>query len=219
MNRICGPFLKLIWVTLILSTFVSCSTLSKLNPMNYFRRDRTQEKPVTRAEYNELLKKYEKLLAKHTPTTPVENRSNKSDEEEIEQLEKLITQVLNTKKAKVAKKQIYSSEQVRNELKRLAQLKRKMDQKKFGDALLLVKELESSQVEQVRAQTRFYFSEILFMQKEYDLAMQIYEEIMIKMDFSIYAKESLEKLVLCTNKLNRESKNSYYQSILKKFGE
>ena len=219
MNRICGHFIKIIWVSLILSTLVSCSTLSKLNPMNYFRRDRTHEKPVTRAEYNELLKKYEKLLAKHTPAAPAENKSNKSDEEEIEQLEKLITQVLNTKKAKATKKQAYSSDQVRKELKRLAQLKRKMDQKKFGDALLLVKELEGSHVEQVRAQTRFYFAEILFMQEEYDLAMQIYEEIMIKMDFSIYAKESLEKLVLCTSKLNRDSKNTYYQSLLKKFGE
>ena len=125
--------------------------------------------------------------------------------------------VLKEKSKSSKSKKAYNAKTVRKELKGLIQLKEKIDQKKFGDALLLVKELEGSQVEQVRAQARFFFAEVLFLQKEFDLAMQIYEEVLIKMTYSAYARESLERLVVCTEKLNRESKNTYYQSMLKKF--
>ena len=55
------------------------------------------------------------------------------------------------------------------------------NQKKFGDVIIILKELEDSQVFQIRAQSRYLLGKTMYEQGEYDVSMQIFEEIVLNM--------------------------------------
>ena len=58
---------------------------------------------------------------------------------------------------------------------------------------MLAKELEKSNVEQIRAQARFLLAEVMQAQGESLIAVQIYEEVAISMPFSIFSKKAIDR--------------------------
>jgi len=81
-------------------------------------------------------------------------------------------------------------------------------------ATSLLKELDKSAVRQIKVQAKFYMAELLFAQKEYDLAMQIYEEIISKYAFSGIVLKALGRVVVCTERLKLSKKQEQYYSLL-----
>ncbi|MBP5296673.1 MAG: hypothetical protein J6Y94_05005 [Bacteriovoracaceae bacterium] len=57
-------------------------------------------------------------------------------------------------------------------------------------------------------------AEILYAQHEYDLAFQVYEEIIQQDAFSALVIPALAKLVTCADKLNLTEKKEQYYSLL-----
>ena len=90
---------------------------------------------------------------------------------------------------------------------------------KFDAALTELKKIEKSKVKQVRVRARFSIGEIMFRQGEYDLAMQIYEEILQQDAFSGIVIKTLGRLIVCSEKLKLKKKQEQYYSMLYNFFE
>ncbi len=110
--------------------------------------------------------------------------------------------------------QTVDSDQARNEIvlfRKAMGFRAKNDN---DNALRIFQTLENSPLAQIRVRAKYQIGEILFTQNEYDLAMQIYEEIIHHYAFSGVVIPALAKLVVCYEKLNIKDKKAKYQSIL-----
>lgn len=92
-------------------------------------------------------------------------------------------------------------------------------QNRFDEALKEIKKIESSPVRQIRVRAKFNLGEILFNQQEYDLALQIYEEVIKQEAFSGIVLKTLGRLIVCTENLKLTQKRDTYFSILNDFFE
>lgn len=92
-------------------------------------------------------------------------------------------------------------------------------QKKFDATINIIKELEKSPVRQVVVRAKFLMGEILFTQGDYDLAMQVFEEILTGHAFSGLVIKTLGRLIVCADKLKIPGKQEKYYSILHDFFE
>ena len=87
-------------------------------------------------------------------------------------------------------------------------------QKQYDKASLEIKKIDKSSIRQIRVHARFLAGEIMFQTGEYDLAMQIYEEILKNSAFSGLVIKSLERLIVCSEKLKLQEKRQRYHSLL-----
>jgi TolA-binding protein len=92
-------------------------------------------------------------------------------------------------------------------------------QNKYDASINLIKELEKSPVRQVVVRAKFLMGEILFGQGEYDLALQVFEEILQNHAFSGLVIKTLGRLIVCSDKLKLAGKQEKYYSILHDFFE
>ncbi len=90
---------------------------------------------------------------------------------------------------------------------------------KFENALTILKDLENSKERQIVVRAKIMLGDLLFNQGEYDLASQVYEEIIKKYAFSGYVLKALGKLVACNEKLKQPEKQAKYYSLLHDFFE
>ena len=88
-------------------------------------------------------------------------------------------------------------------------------QNQYDKASLELKKIDQSTVRQIRVHARFLSGEIMFQSREYDLAMQIYEEILKNSAFSGLVIKALERLIVCSEKLKLEKKRIQYESLLR----
>jgi tetratricopeptide (TPR) repeat protein len=108
----------------------------------------------------------------------------------------------------------YSSQEIEFQIQQLKKAQALMAQNKFDATLKIVKKLENSSIKQVRVRAKFIFGELLFAQQEYDLAMQVFEEIIRKEAFSGMVIKALGRLVVCSEKLKLNKKKEQYYSLL-----
>lgn len=94
-----------------------------------------------------------------------------------------------------------------------------ISQNRFDEALREIKKIENSPVRQIRVRAKFNLGEILFNQQEFDLALQIYEEIIKQEAFSGIVLKTLGRLIVCTENLKLTQKRDTYFSILNDFFE
>lgn len=94
-----------------------------------------------------------------------------------------------------------------------------VSQNKYDASINLIKELEKSPVRQVVVRAKFLMGEILFGQGEYDLALQVYEEVLTDHAFSGLVIKTLGRLIVCSDKLKLAGKQEKYYSILHDFFE
>ena len=98
-------------------------------------------------------------------------------------------------------------------------IKQFIAEKKYNDAFLYAKKLENSSHRQIKARAIYLKGEVFFQQKEYDLAMQLLEEVVGGHAFSSVVLTALKRLIVCTEKLQLEKKKRKYYSILHDFFE
>lgn len=196
---------------------------------------------VPKEQYDQLLTKYESLLdkvknAETTANDDIMNSPSAKQGQMIEQLSKInppadlaetvdvfgkdgITSNIpddvldNTPKSKL------SDSDVEMQLRNLQRANQLVAENKMDAALILLKDLEESSNKQIRVRAKYYLGEMLFRQNEYDLAMQIYEDIIKNYAFSGLVIKSLGRLIVCTEKLKMDKKRERYYSILHDFFE
>ena len=86
---------------------------------------------------------------------------------------------------------------------------------KMKRALPKFKELEFSQNDQIRVRAKYYIGRIHMEQREYDLALQVFEEIMETSAYSSYVLSTLKELIKCSERLKLHKKRERYQSLLR----
>lgn len=106
---------------------------------------------------------------------------------------------------------------IENEIQQLLQGIELVKQGRFDESMKFFKPLEHSYNLQVRVRARFWVGEIFFAQKEFDLAMQVYEEILKKYAFSGLVPLSLDRLVICAENLKLPEQLQRYQFLQKAF--
>jgi TolA-binding protein len=113
----------------------------------------------------------------------------------------------------------YSPELVEDHIAKIRKIESLVAQNKLEASLNLLKEVENSPIRQVAVRAKFFLGEIMFIQGEYDLSMQVYEEIIHKHAFSGLVLKTLGRLIVCSEKLKLESKRGEYYSVLHDFFE
>lgn len=101
-----------------------------------------------------------------------------------------------------------------NEIGELRKTKQLLAEKKFEKAMGKLQPLEQSKFRQIRVRAKFLIGSLLLEQREYDLALQVFEEIIQKYAFSHVVLNALEGLVVCSEKLNLPQKRDQYYSML-----
>mgnify|MGYP003586346260 CR=1 FL=1 len=103
---------------------------------------------------------------------------------------------------------------IENQIASLRKARELLSQNQHNAATNILKELDKSSVKQIKVQAKFLIAEMFFAQKEYDLAMQIYEEIITKYAFSGTVLKALGRVVVCTERLKLAKKQEQYYSLL-----
>jgi len=108
---------------------------------------------------------------------------------------------------------------VNTEIKQFQSAQKAMQSGDANQAMKMYKILEKSNNHQLKVRAKYNIAEILFDQKDYDLAMQAYEEIIKSHAFSGFVIKSLGRLIVCAENLKMKEKKDKYYSILHDFFE
>lgn len=230
-------------LSLVLS-LSSCSWISSKRSLFGDDRETKDEvrsaklQSVPKEQYEQLQKKYNELLAK-TKNLPVQQQEEPkmAPEDIVNQLNQanensdLVETVdvfggdpipkkinsIDTREV-VAQVNVPASE-IESQIIKLERAQVLTGQNKFDQSLTILKELENSNVRQVKVRAKYEIGELLFIQGEYDLAMQVFEEIIHREAFSGVVLKVLGRLIVCSDKLKLSKKKQKYYSILHDFFE
>lgn len=230
-------YFNFVSIFLIISLLPGCSYFSKRARIdsNGNTQNNVTNESVPKFQYDDLSKKYEDLLSKYrdlegknskeAPTDLVETVNvldenlktstsqiaSNSKTTENSQEEKLLQDALNDEKKMENQP---TDGEVESEILSIRKAQELVKGNKLNDALAILKDLENSKVLQIKVRVKFAIGEIMLLQKEYDLAMQIFEEIVSEYAFSGVVVETLDRLVTCADKLGQGVKKEKYYSML-----
>jgi TolA-binding protein len=115
--------------------------------------------------------------------------------------------------------QVNNTDDIDDQITKLREVQDLVKVNKFDAALTLLKELENSKEKQIVVRAKLMLGDVLFNQGEFDLASQVYEEVVKKYAFSGLVLKALGKLVACSEKLKQPEKQAKYYSLLHDFFE
>ncbi len=116
-------------------------------------------------------------------------------------------------------KTVNNTDEIDDQIAKLREAQELIKVNKFEAALVILKDLEGSKEKQVVVRSKMMLGDLLFNQGEFDLASQVYEEIIGKYAFSGFVIKALGKLIVCSEKLKQEQKQAKYYSLLHDFFE
>ncbi|MBF0298888.1 MAG: hypothetical protein HQK51_09225 [Oligoflexia bacterium] len=194
---------------------------------------------VSKAQYDELLVKHQRLLrnAREKGVMLEEDKDNSSSEsmslskednsisEKNNETDSLIEGVeataamatTSTSTSTSPKNHLSDDTQLENEIAELTKALEMLANKRYSNAMKSLQTIENSKFKQIKVRAKFYVGEILLLQKEYDLAMQVYEDIANKYAFSSMTLRALDRVALCAKKLSLKDKYEKYASLRKIF--
>ena len=114
---------------------------------------------------------------------------------------------------------VNNTDDIDDQIAKLREVQELVKVNKFEAALVILKELENSKEKQIVVRAKVMLGDLLFNQGEFDLASQVYEEIVKKYAFSGFVLKALGKLVACSEKLKQPEKQAKYYSLLHDFFE
>ena len=114
---------------------------------------------------------------------------------------------------------VNNSDEIDDQIIRLREAQENIKVNKFENALVILKELETSREKQIVVRAKMMLGDLLFNQGEFDLASQVYEEVINKYAFSGLVLKALGKLIVCSEKLKQPERQAKYYSLLHDFFE
>lgn len=145
----------------------------------------TDSETVSKKEYDELQKKYNDLLAEKTTAESPQIEVDLKGEEIM----------------------LSTSEEVKpldpeSQYQSLMMSEEYIGKGDYEKAISILKQVENSEIKQIKVRAKYLQGEIFFNQKEYDQAMQKYDEIITTFGFSSVAILAIEKKDACIKNLN-----------------
>jgi len=190
----------------------------------------TNAKSVPKEQYDQLLAKYEAALRDRSKPgeaqeeTPVEKDPSVLVEElgkagRGELAETVDVFAKDTGAVPMGTSTPMGDGQVEEQIKSLHEAEALIGKNQFDAAMNILRPLEKSGVGQVRVRAKAQIGELLMRQGEYDLAMQVFEDVIQHDAFSGVVVKVLGKLIVCTEKLKLDKKKEQYYSMLHDFFE
>lgn len=230
---------KFLIVTFLL-TISSCSLVdstrrSLLGGENKKRRKigPTRTKMVTQDQYDELLNKYKKLKITHERL-----KDQRLDSGHAANLSDEMAKSKPSKNANIETVDVFgengvsnsgsptpvvlpsggkklSQDQVQKELVDYQKAVAIRENNKLDEAIKRFQVLEKSENPQIVVRSKVHIGEILMTQKEYDLALQVYDDLINNNAFSGMVIHALRNAILCADKLGSLKKKNKYLTLLK----
>lgn len=220
----------------------SCSALTQRNSLFDKSQPKSPEAPtvVPKAQYDQLLAKYEELLQKssaptvneaptQTPSDVVESLAQSTEVVDVAGSPELVETVdvfgdgqapaaaSVTRKEETKLDIPLTADDLENQLLSLRKAQKLVAENQFNPAMSILKGLEDAGGMQVKVRAKFLIGEILYQQQSYDLAMQVFEDIVHNYAFSGVVLDALKKLIVCSEKLSLPKKKELYFSMLHDF--
>ena len=208
----------------LLSLLVGCAGLTERRAVGEENTPAAME-TVPKVQYDQLLAKYETLLKKaneQQDESLAKDFANKKLSDVADEPVELVETVdLFEKNANVAPKEMQRPSAPPppagfDENGQVIQLKKAsllVQQNKFDEAMEILKELENSPSRQVKVRAKYLIGDLLFAQGSYDLAMQMFEEILKNYAFSGVVLKTFPRLIACAKELKLDQKLQQYTSI------
>lgn len=212
--------------------FTSCSSLVESTRKSLLgsdapRKSNQEVKWVSKAQYDELMLKYKNLNDKYEKLKDENLNGSKADFDQVGEMAQKPTKSetvdvfaengLADQASAAAPAKSVNPEGVDQELEYYKKAVALKQNGKTDEALKVFQYLERSNTEQVRVRARAHIGSIYMGQAQYDLALQVYENIIMNDAFSAKVLEALEGAVAASDKLQLTDKKAKYESILKDF--
>ena len=177
-------------------------------------------RPVSRAQYDQLLVKYEELAKKYEKL----KESPKEQSSLVDELQKSssenfanVSPNAETVDAFPNQQVVVSTEDVPTDLDSQLTLYRKgvgLKGSNPGEATKIFQQLENAAAPPVRVRSKLQIGELLYSKGQYDLALQVFEDIINKNAHSGVVLDALRYAVTCSDKLGIQNKKDQYASML-----
>jgi tetratricopeptide (TPR) repeat protein len=193
----------------------SCSWYRSLE-RSLVEDDQKQAKarPVTRQQYDQLLVKYEELSKKYEELKEGKPKSSLVDEINNTQSENFSQGVGNVETVNLFPA---GNESIPSDVESQLGLFRRglaLKNSNAGEATKIFQQLEAQGVPAVKVRARLQIGELLLGKQQYDLALQVFEDIIAKSSYSGAVLDALRYAVVCTDKLGIQNKKDQYTSML-----
>ena len=220
-----STFIPMVASLLFLST--SCSWYRDLERSlveDDQKNQKRSQRPVSREQYDQLLVKYEELSKKYEEIkeSPGGKQSSLTDELQKAQGENFAnsgTETVNVfpDQGVVAGSVAASTADVTSNLDAQLSLFRRgmaMKASNAGEATKIFQQLETEGVPSVKVRAKYQIGDMLLARQQYDLALQVFEDIINKNAYSGIVQDALRSAVVCSEKLGMNSKKEQYASVL-----
>lgn len=226
---------KIIALSSILILFSSCSSLVESTRRSLLgeetpRKAKKQVKWVSKAQYDDLLNRYknlkdnydklkdEKINSQGNYSQMDEMAANKTETIDVFSKGGLANQVANSNDSKVELQNLNQND-VNDELKVYKKGVALKQNGKVDESLKVFQYLERSNSQQIRVRAKSHIGGIYMDKSQFDLALQVHENIITNYAFSSKVIDSLKNAIVCCDRLGLTDKKLKYQSILRDFFE
>ncbi len=162
----------------------------------------SEAETVPKKDFDELQKKYNELLA--------EKNANATPEIEVD---------LKGEELMLSAGSEFKAADIESQYKSLDLAQEEIEKGQYEKAISLLKGIENSEFKQIKVRAKFLQGEIFFNQKEYDQAMQKYDEIITNYGFSSVAILAIGRKDICKKNLNLPDTQEPYHLIYKDFAK
>ncbi len=186
------------------------------------------QRPVSRAQYDQLLVKYEELSKKYEQLKeqPKNSQGNLVDELQKTQSENFAQTSPNVETETVnlfppaagdTQSQAPATIEVPADIESQLSLYRRglaLKASNPGEATKIFQQLENQAISPVKARAKFQIGEMLLGRGQYDLALQVFEDVINKNSESGIVLDALKYAVVASEKLGATAKRDQYASML-----
>jgi TolA-binding protein len=171
------------------------------------KKSEKKSKYVSREQYEQLLGKYEDLSKKYEQLKETPNQSSLVDELATSNVE---TVDVFSGPAPVPQEVPSDVESQLSLYRRAISLKASNP----GEATKIFQQLENKAIPAIQSRARFQIGEILFSKQQFDLALQVFEDIIHKQAHSGVVLDALQFAMISSDKLGIKNKKDQYASML-----
>lgn len=185
------------------------------------RKSGEQVKWVSKSQYDDLMEKYKNLLSEYEKNKTGSSLQNDLNAQKppvgqlAESVDVFAAPAANESKASPVAPAVMTDGEINKELSLYRKSEALLNVDKKNEALRAFQVLQKSPNRQIRVRSRNYIAQIYKSSGQYDLALQVYEEIIGQDAFSGTILQALAGAIECCEKLGLDEKRIQYQSMLK----
>lgn len=182
----------------------------------------SRSRAVPRAQYDQLLVKYEELSKKYEALkeNPNKEQSSLVDELQKSSSENFANAGANAETVDVFptnQQVVVATEDINSDVNAQLALYKKgvaVRESNPSEATKIFQQLEAQGVPAVRVRAKLQIGELLYAKGQYDLALQVFEDIINRQAHSGIILDALKFAVVCSDKLGIQNKKDQYASML-----